>query len=418
LQGQPRKTLNLNTLAAHGGRVDLEPSTERLAADGYLGSDGPAAPQPLVPSLAQTAVFAFDSLEQLEAVWTGERPGYIYTRMGNPNLEELAQAVAALEGAEAGLVASSGTAAILACLLACLEPGDHLVATREAYGGTHTLLTEDLPHRFGIEVSLVEVEDLDGVAAACRENTRVLYVETLTNPLVRLAPLPELAALARQRGLTLVVDNTFATPYLLRPLEWGADVVVHSATKFLNGHGDVILGAAAGKRPVMERARSLVVRYGLNADPFAAWLTLRGLKTLGLRLRQAVRNAQELAQFLSAHPAVQAVYYPGLSGSPYQERARRMLPRGAGAVLSFTLAGGGEAAARFVRGLRLVRFAPSLGDLTTTISHPGLTSHRGLSAAQQRALGIDPGLIRVSVGIEDPQDLLADFSRALTPLVP
>jgi len=390
------KSLAFDTLAAHGA----EPPDSDL-------------PQPLSEPISQTSVFAFRSLEQLDDVWTRKTPGYIYSRMANPNTDDLQRTIALLEGGEEGLVASSGTSAILAVLLAAAGTGGHVVATREAYGGTHTLLDQDLPERFGVQVTLVDVEDLDAVREAVKPSTRVLYLESITNPLIRLAPISKLVDLARERGLTVVVDNTFATPYLLNPLRLGADVSVHSATKFMNGHGDVMLGVAAGRKDIIHKARELVTRYGLNADPFAAWLVSRGLKTLPVRMKRAVSNAERLAQVLNDNEAVSTVYYPGLAASPYHQESRRLMPRGAGAMLSFDLSGGLCAARKLIENLQLVRFVPSLGDVTTTISHPVLTSHRGLSASERERLGIAEGLIRVSVGIEDPEDIAADFVQAL-----
>ncbi|HEX6989757.1 MAG TPA: aminotransferase class I/II-fold pyridoxal phosphate-dependent enzyme [Bacillota bacterium] len=371
------------------------------------------ATRPAAPPIHLASVYTFNDLDQVERVWTGSESGYAYGRFGSPNVDALEAAIARLEGADAALAAASGMAAITAILLGAAGPGGTILAGRDLYGGTLRLLTEDLP-AWGYRVELVERSDPALLAdAARRVEPDVIYAEVLTNPRVRVVDLPALAAVARRAGARLVVDNTFGSPVLCRALDLGADAVVHSATKYLSGHADVIAGVAAGGSELIGRAKALCVRLGARLDPFAAWLTLRGLATLDLRVRRQSENALRLARYLAGHPAVARVDYPGLPSDPDHALARRLLPEGAGGMLAFELKGGEAAADRFVARLELIRFAPSLGDVKTTVSHPVRTSHRGLDAETLRRLGVGPGLVRLSTGIEDPDDLIVDLDRAL-----
>lgn len=384
---------------------------ESLAA--HAGEEAvPDTTRPVSMPIYQTSVFAFPDLDEVEAVYSGRSPAFLYSRMAHPNAEALEQVYARLEGAEAAVATASGMAAIFATLFALLNPGDHVVCTRELYGGTYSLLAEHLS-RWGVAVSYVDTGDLAAVAAAIQPKTRLLFVEAITNPTVRVADLPALSRLAFQRGLWLVVDNTFATPYLIRPLQHGADLVVSSATKFLGGHSDLMGGLLAGSRALIDRIRKAHVVTGGVLDPFAAWLCLRGLKTLHLRMERQSQNALALAWFLGQHPQVERVYYPGLPGHPQAELSRRLLPHGAGAMLSFAVRGDQEAASRVIAALKMAAFVPSLGDVTTTVSHPLLTSHRALPPEMRQELGITPNLIRVSVGTEAAEEIIADFKAAL-----
>ncbi|HLN63512.1 MAG TPA: aminotransferase class I/II-fold pyridoxal phosphate-dependent enzyme, partial [Symbiobacteriaceae bacterium] len=313
---------------------------------------------------------------------------------------------ARLEGGEAAVSAATGMGAIFAVLFALLEPGAHVVISRDIYGATFALFEQELS-RYQVRRTYVDVNDLGAVAAAIRPETKLVYAESISNPTVQVADLPALADLCRANAIRLVVDNTFASPFVMRPLEMGADVVISSGTKYLGGHSDLMAGVAAGSRELMEAVRRTLVLNGAMLDPFAAWLTVRGVKTLHLRVERQCQNAQALAEFLAAHPRVEKVYYPGLDGG------HPLLPHGAGAVLSFAVKGGLEAANQVIRGLKLVEFVPSLGDVTTTVSHPVLTSHRAMSPAQREALGITENLIRVSTGVEAIDDILADFGAAL-----
>jgi cystathionine beta-lyase/cystathionine gamma-synthase len=370
-----------------------------------------SASEPLAPPLQLANVYVFEDLAQVDAVWEGREPGYVYGRFGTPNHAALEQTLAQLEGGEDALVVASGMAALSAFLLGGLRPGDHLVAGRDLYGTSVALLGEQAP-RWGLGVTLVDAADVGAVEAALTPATRAIFVEALSNPLLRLADLPALGALAAARGLTLLVDATFASPALLRPIEHGATAVHHSATKYLSGHGDVTAGVLVGPRTLIAAARAEAVRIGLNLGPFDAWLTLRGVRTLALRMARHSENALAVAQFLAGRREVARVHYPGLPDHPQHGLARRLLPAGFGGMVSFDLAGGEPAVARLFAALgrrpnreALLPFAPSFGDVTTTWSYPARTSHRGLPEAERASRGIGPGLVRLSVGIEDVEDL-------------
>ncbi|GAA3758727.1 methionine-gamma-lyase [Spinactinospora alkalitolerans] len=349
----------------------------------------------------------------MASAFEGPDGPFVYARYGNPTVRALENAVADLEGGAGALAVGSGMGAITSTLWALLRPGDHVVAQNCLYGGTQGVLG-DLRERWGVDVTPVAAGDPEQVRAAIRPNTRVLFLETIVNPTGEVVDLPRLAAMAREAGVTTVVDNTFATPLLCRPIEHGADVVVHSATKYLGGHSDVIGGLmvfadAATRLAVQERT----AEFGAVLDPFAAWLIVRGLQTLGVRVPRQCASAQVLAERLAGHSAVAAVHYPGLPDHPGHGDARRLLSGGFGGVLSFELAGGLRAGRAFVGAVRLASLAPSLGDVKTLVMHPASTSHRQLSAERLAQAGIAEGLIRVSVGIEDVEDLWADIEQAL-----
>jgi cystathionine gamma-synthase len=287
------------------------------------------------------------------------------------------------------------------------------VAARDIYGGSQSLLQLEVA-RFGITVDLVDIQDIDVARSAFRPNTKILLVEIASNPLVRVADIPALSVLARQHQAKLVVDNTFLSPVLFQPLKHGADASVHSTTKYISGHSDAMGGLIVASRDWISRCRRVTHNMGGMMTPFAAWLTLRGAKTLPLRMQRHTENAEAFSLWLERHPSVSSVSYPGLPSHPQYELARRLFPAGCGGILSFDVRGGVDAADRLVRNLKIVKFAPSLAGVTTTISHPGKTSHRGLSPTALTELGISPATIRVSVGIEDLADIQADFDRALT----
>lgn len=340
-----------------------------------------------------------------------------YLRLNNsPNHEVLHHKLAAIEGAEAALVTASGMAAISAALLTVLRPGDHVLAHRNLYGGTHDLLTGMLA-RWGVQHDFIDATDPRGWSAALRPTTKAIYVEALTNPLLEVAELPEVARFARDRGLCSLIDSTFATPVLLRPIELGFDLVLHSATKYLNGHSDLVAGAVIGRAGLVEDVRRTLNLLGGSLDPHACFLLHRGLKTLGVRMRQQCATALVVARALHEHPRVQRVCYPGLPSHPGHERARALLHGGFGAMLSFELHGPDgplAAAERMLSRLRLPIDAPSLGGPETLVTRPAITSHAGLDPETRRALGIGDGLVRMSVGLEDPADLLADLQQALS----
>ena len=335
-----------------------------------------------------------------------------YARLSNtPNHLALHRKLAALEGAEAALVTGSGMAAIAAALLGVLRAGDRLLAQRCLYGGTHALVTRDLKD-LGIEVDFVDASDPSTFAAALRPNTRAFYCETLTNPLLELADLPAVAAFSRANGLVSIIDNTFASPVNFRPVEHGFDLVVHSCTKYLNGHSDLIAGAVIGKADLVAAATRKQNHFGGCLNPDTCALLYRGMKTLALRVRAQNQSAFALAHALAAHPAVAAVNYPGLESHPAHARARKLLD-GFGGMLSFELEGGLESADRFFAALTIPIVAPSLGGVETLVIRPATSSHVGMGPDERRKLGIAEGLVRVSVGIEATSDLIEDFEQAL-----
>ncbi|MEU7014444.1 aminotransferase class I/II-fold pyridoxal phosphate-dependent enzyme [Streptomyces sp. 2RAF24] len=368
--------------------------------------------RPLGVPLHQGHVFAFETADAMAEAFHSTDT-FLYSRMGNPTVRALETAVARLEGGTAALSYASGMGAINGVLLGLLATGGHVIAQRCLYGGTYALLA-DLTARWGVDVTYVSGTDPDEVRAALRPETRLLYLETIANPTTRVSDLPALIAVAREAGVPSAVDNTFASPLLCRPIEYGADIVVHSATKYLAGHADVLGGIAVFKdEELYDRIRHYAVEQGATTDPFAAWLTLRGLQTLPLRIERQCANAAELGARLAAHPAVAAVRHPALAGHPDHEVAARLLPKGGGGVVSFDLAGGREAGRTFVEGVRLASLSASLGDVKTLVMHPASTSHRQLDAAALEAAGIGPGTVRVSVGIEHVEDLWTDLEQAL-----
>ena len=366
----------------------------------------PEAPgEPLVEPLVLSTTFAFETAAQFGRVMSEEEYGFLYGSLRNPTIEALARACADLESAEAAQVFSSGMAAIAAALLSNLSAGDTLLVSRQLYGNTYALVERHV-RRLGVEVVYVDATD----PAAWERPARVRYVETLANPGF---PLTELAAIAATKGDgIMIVDNTFVSPALCRPLEHGADLVCESATKYLNGHHDVMAGVLAGPAGLVEAARRHRYETGGTLDPFAGFLLRRGLKTLPLRMERHSRNALGLARFLRDHPAVEWVRYVGLDTDPEHELAVRQLDD-SGGMLAFSLPGGRAAAEQVMDGLELCVRATSLGGLETLVSHPGSTSHRQLTADQLAVAGISEGTLRLSVGCEDVDDLLADFERAL-----
>jgi len=335
-----------------------------------------------------------------------------YIRLNNtPNHLALHAKLAALEGAEAALVTASGMAAIATTLLTLLSAGDHVLAQNCLYGGTHALLTNDFA-RLGLAVEFVDGDDPDSWRAALRPSTRAIYVEAMTNPLLEVADLAAVAAFARRHGLVSIIDNTFATPVNFRPLEAGFDLAIHSATKYLNGHADIVGGAVAGSAQQIERITHRLNHLGGSMDPHAVFLLNRGLKTLALRVRHQNQSALRIAQFLQSHPAVARVNYPGLETHPRHERARKLFA-GCGGVLSFELRGDAQRADDFMRSTTIPIIAPSLGGVHTLLTRPATTSHSGMSPEERLRLGIRDNLIRMSVGIEATEDLLEDFGQAL-----
>ncbi len=359
---------------------------------------------PVVPPVVQSATFFGGG--------PGDEGPLLYSRYGtNPNQLRVGRKVAALEGAEDGLALASGMAAISLALLAVTRAGDHLVSSAHLYGATRVFMEEELPRR-GVTVTFVDPEQPRMWRRSLRPETRALYLEVPTNPTLRLFDLRPIGALARERGVPLLVDATFATPVNLRPLEHGADVVLHSATKYLGGHSDLIGGVVCGPEAMVAEVRRLLHLYGPALDPHAAWLLDRGIRTLGVRMARHNENAQALAAWFAGQKGVERVLHPSLPDHPDHALARELL-EGYGGMLGVVLEGGAGAADRFVRRLRLAALAPSLGGVETLVSLPRLTSHRNLDRAGRRSMGIEEGFVRVSVGIEGLEDLQADFRQAL-----
>lgn len=373
---------------------------------------GPTSP--LAPALYTSAVYALPDLDALDAVYDGA-PGFIYARDGHPNAQQLAGKLAALEAGTWGVACASGMAALTAAFVALLESGRTVVASDRLYGRTTQLLKQQLG-RFGVSTISVDVFDLDATrAAVAAAKPRVLYAETMSNPLCRVPDLPALAEIAHAHGARLVIDNTFATPVLCRPLELGADLVMESLTKMIGGHSDVFLGFLAGSDPALFPTISTAVSvWGLLAGAFECWQVERGLLTLDVRMRAAVANAAALADWLAEQPGVSRVVYPGRPDHPDHDRAKRLLPLGCGNMLCFELSGGRDAVNRFMRSAPGVPFTPSLGHAHTTISYPAATSHRYDTPEEHRRQGITSGLIRASVGCEPWDDLRREMARGLT----
>ncbi|MFO0917258.1 MAG: PLP-dependent aspartate aminotransferase family protein [Planctomycetaceae bacterium] len=387
--------------------ADLSDAT--LAARGGWTDD--FVTRPSAPPVYMTTAFDLDGLEQLDAVAGGTQKGYLYTRDGNPNHEAFANDVAQLERAEFGMVAASGMGALTAALVASLKTGDHVLAARVLYGRTGQLL-KHLQTSFGIVVTYLDANDPAAWKAAVTSETKLAIVESVSNPLLEVADLP---ALVEAIGaVPLLVDNTFGTPCLIRPIELGATFVWHSASKYLNGHGDVMLGVIVGPKDRTRRIRGVSSMYGLNANPFECWLASRGLRTLPLRMERVSHTAHEIAEFLQKQPGVQRVCYPGLADHPSHALAKRLLPSGSGGMLSFELSGGKPAVESVFRALsHVIPFSPTLADARTTVSYPAGTSHKFMTAAERQACGISDGLIRLSVGLEDVADLKRELQAAL-----
>ncbi len=364
------------------------------------------------PPIFTTSSFVFGTAAEAAARFSGEQPGNIYSRFTNPTVRIFEERLAALEGGECCVATATGMAAILATCMGLLQAGDHLLSSRSIFGSTVILFDKYLS-RFGIETSYVPLSDLDAWAAAIRPETKMLFVETPSNPLTEMVDIAALAEIAHAHDCLLVVDNCFCTPILQRPLELGADIVVHSATKYIDGQGRCMGGAVVGDRKrVGEEVFGVVRTAGPSMSPFNAWVFLHGLETLALRMKAHSHNAELLANWLVQHPAVEKVHYPGLPSHPQAELAARQMDR-PGGMLSFEVRGGREAAWQVIDAMELISITANLGDVKSTVTHPATTTHGRLSDEQRAAAGISDGLIRISVGLEDVADLQADIARGL-----
>lgn len=372
----------------------------------------------LVTPIYQASTFVFDSAEQGGRRFALEEGGYIYTRLGNPNTTELEEKIALLEGAEAAMSTGSGMGAITSAFWTALKAGDHVVAADTLYGCTFAFLNHGLT-RYGVDVTFVDVKDPENVRQALRPNTKVVYLESPANPTMDIADIETISKLAHTvEGCLVFVDNTYCTPYLQRPIELGADVVLHSATKYLNGHGDVIAGIVAGRKEFIDQVRLFGVKdmTGSVLSPFDAYLICRGMKTLALRMEKHCANAMRVAEFLEGHPAVDVVYYPGLKSFPQYELAKKQMKL-PGAMIAFELKGGVEEGKKLMNNVKLCTLAVSLGDTETLIQHPASMTHSPYTKEEREAAGIPDGLVRLSVGLEDVEDIIADLKAVLDTLV-
>jgi O-acetylhomoserine (thiol)-lyase len=425
-KAMPDRRFGFETLCLHAGQIP----------DAATGARA-------VP-LYQTTSFVFDSAEHAASLFNLQTFGNVYTRLSNPTTAVFEERMAALEGGRAAVATASGQAAEMVAIMNLCAQGDHVVASRTLYGGTHTLLTVNLA-KFGITATLVDPDDPENFRRAITPQTRLLFTETLGNPAINLVDLQAIADIAHAHGLPLVVDNTAASPYLCQPFRHGADVIVHSATKFIGGHGTSMGGVVIesgkfdwgnGRFPAMTepsagyhgvrfwetfgdfaftmKARMEVLRvFGPTLSPFNAWMLLQGIETLPVRMERHCANALAVAQFLAGHPKVTLVNYPGLAGSRYQALVRRYLPKGSGALLSFGIAGGYEAAVRFIEGLQFVSHLANIGDARTLVIHPASTTHRQLTEAEQVKAGVPPDLVRLSIGLETAEDIQWDLQQSL-----
>ena len=386
--------LDFQTLAIHAGQYD-DPNTGALGTPIY-----------------QCSTFYLNK-ENYDAVEEGRgRDALIYTRYGNPTLWALQNKLSALENAESSIVFSSGMSAISTTLLALLDKGSHIVTSRDLYGGSYNFIYEDL-QKMGMSASFVDPTNLDAIERAITPKTKMLYFESLTNPLLKLVPLYDLAYLAKKHHLRLVIDNTFLTPYNLKPLDVGVDIVINSATKYLNGHSDLIAGTVSGSRKLMDRIWGQMLKLGGSMDPHVSFLLERSLKSLGLRMKAHNENGLALAKWLEDHAQVKRVYYPGLDSYPYKENADQLLKIGFSGMISFEVVGGDQGAIDFVRALHLPKEATSLGGMESLVSLPFNTSQASLTRVQRKEIGINEGLVRLSVGVEDLEDLKNNIDQAL-----
>lgn len=371
----------------------------------------------LAAPIYQTSTFVFDTAEQGGRRFALEEDGYIYTRLGNPTTSVVEEKVACLENAEACMAASSGMGAITSCIWSIVEAGDHIVAAKTLYGCTYAFLAHGIS-KFGVEVTFVDARDTGNIKKAMKPNTKLVYIETPANPNMYLTDIESACRIAHEKeGCMVVVDNTYMTPYLQRPLDMGADIVVHSATKYLNGHGDVIAGFVAGKKEFIDKVRLFGVKdmTGSVLGPFEAYLINRGMKTLDIRMEKHCSNAQKVAEFLEKHPCVESISYPGLKSFPQYELAKKQMKL-PGAMIAFTVKGGLEAGKKLMNSVRLASLAVSLGDTETLIQHPASMTHSPYTAEERAASDISEGLVRMSIGLEDAEDIIADLKQGLEKL--
>lgn len=391
-----KKNYRQDTLLMHGGQKGHNPD------------------KALNPPIFQTSTYVFDNLDDVQKAMNFETDDYVYTRGNNPTLRLFENKMAVLEEGKSAVAFASGMAAISSVLFSLLNPGDKVIGNKTLYGSTYTVMTKLLP-QYGVDSKLIDLTDLDKLEKAIDDKTKVIYFETPSNPNLSIIDIKGVVNIAKNRGIKVVVDNTFATSYFQKPLSLGVDVVVHSATKYLSGHGDVVGGVAISKDEdyIHELKFDYMCEFGGVMSPFNAWLLLRGIKTLGVRMRQHEENAMELAKFLDEHPKVKSVMYPSLSSFKGHDIAKKQMT-GFGGMLSFEVAGGLKAAKKVVESVKLAQLAVSLGDCETLIELPAAMTHLGYPKEELRAFGLTESLIRVSVGIEDVRDIIEDLDEALS----
>ncbi len=366
------------------------------------------------PPIYQTSTFAFKDADHGARLFSGEEEGYIYTRLSNPTIDLLARKIALLESTEAGLIFSSGLSAIFNLVVTIAKAGENIISDNTIYGGTFALFKNILP-RLGIDVAFVDATNSSDLNSAIKKDTKLIFMETPANPTLKVIDIARCAEIAHENSMPLCVDNTFATPYLQRPIELGADMVVHSLTKYFGGHGDIIGGAVVGKHDFVSELWDNAKEIGGSNSPFNAWLVLRGLKTLAVRMDRHCSNAMEIAKFLSRHDKVEKVYYPGLPSDSGHELAKKQMSK-FGGMLGFDVRGGKEAGKKLMNSVKLCTLAVSLGDVDTLIEHPASMTHSTYCDEELIECGIKPGYVRISVGIENVNDLMEDLDQALSQL--
>ncbi|MBN1650419.1 MAG: PLP-dependent transferase [Bacteroidales bacterium] len=382
-------------------------NSKLIHAGGFHDTKGSA-----VTPIYQTSTFSFQSADHGAACFSGDSDGYIYTRLGNPNIEELEKTVAELENGFGGIATSSGMAAVNVVYLGLLSAGDHMVSHNAVYGPSRSIM-ESLYPKFNVESTYVDATHIENVLKAIRPNTKVLYIETPANPTIGITDLKAMAKIAKEHNLKLVVDNTFCSPYLQKPLDLGADIVLHSMTKFINGHADIVAGMVVTKTEEdYKLLKPIMMNVGCNMDPHQAWLTRRGLKTLAIRIDRAQENAEKVADYLENHPKVEWVRYPGLKSHPQYQLAQEQMA-GPGTMISFEVKGGLKGGKTVMDSVKMALLAVSLGGIETLIQHPASMTHSKLSDEKQLEGGISKGLVRLSIGIEDVNDIIADLDQAL-----
>lgn len=370
---------------------------------------------PKTVPIYMSSSYAFDTVDDLEDVYSGRQEGYVYSRVGNPGQDTLKAVMAGIEDGEDVEVFSSGMAAIAMALMALVDSGDHIVASNVLYGGSYTLLKEELK-RFGVEVSFIDIEK-DDISLHIKENTKLLYMETISNPLMGVVDIREICAICHEKDVKVIIDNTFATPSICQPLKHGADIVVYSATKYLCGHSDVMAGIVIGAKDLILKVRHTGSLFGPTLSPFDSWILTRSLRTLDLRVKRHSDNALKLAEFFENHSKVKEVYYPGLESSKYNKLSKELFnSEHFGGMLSIDLVGGEQAVCDLISYLESIKFVPSLAGVASSVSFPVRTSHRALTDEELKESNISKGLLRISTGLEDIKDIINEFERALEQL--